>query len=291
MAVPAAAPAAPTNGAAPTPGNAPAKAAEPTYKLTVDGVEREYSRAEAQKLLGKSAFADKTISQAKEEMKKLAEERERIKAQEALWDDDERLEAELEKRGKLDKLALKRLQAKAAEQEQTPEQRQAAAEKARADKLQKELDERTANEKKAKQAEAAKLVQKQMESQLAQAAEKAGLGKDADSFFAVYETVKEWHRLGLPWDAERIVETAKENIDGGFKRLEQSVTKGLKGKALVERLGKSVVDEILRYKVEELRGGGAPRPPPPSQQRQPEQKGDALSVSDLANRYRSGQFR
>jgi hypothetical protein len=291
MAIPAAAPA-PAKPAAPAqPNGAALPPAEFFLETKVDGEMRKFTKEEALRALSKVGFADKTVSKMREEAKLIAEERERLKAQEALWEDDERLEAELEKRGKLDKLALKRLQAKAAEQELTPEQRQAATEKARADKLQKELDERLAIERKTKQTETVKLVQQRMESQLAQAAEKAGLGKDADSFFAVYETVREWHRLGLPWDAERIIETAKENIDSGFKRLEQSVTKSLKGKALVERLGKSVVDEILRYKTEELRGGGAPRPPPAPYQRQSEQKTDTLSVSDLANRYRSGQVR
>jgi hypothetical protein len=43
------------------------------------------------------------------------------------------------------------------------------------------------------------------------------------------------------------------------------VLKGLKGKALYDRLGRSVVDELNRYQIELVRGGGkvaeAPRAP------------------------------
>jgi hypothetical protein len=291
-AAPIATPTAVTTPTAPAAAAAPAQtAAEHVFEVKVGGEVKKYGRSEAEKLLSKAGYADKLTQQAKEQLKAIAEERERIKAQEALWDDDEALEKELEKRGKLDKLARKRLQAKVAEAEMTPEQRAIAERDAKIAELERSTKEREAKEQEAKRAQLRDVMRQQMENQLAAAAEKAGFPKGADSFFAIYEAVKEFHRLGLPFDPERIVETARENIEDGFKRLESSVLKDLKGEALAKRLGDNVVKEILRYSAEKLRNGGArPNPPPAFRQQQRKPEAPAyISPHELQEKYRAGQ--
>ena len=284
----------PTQTATPPPAAGKTDATpEPKYMLTVDGEEREYSRSEAQKLLGKSAYADKLMRQAKEEMQRLADERAKAAADDAVWDDENKLEEHLTKKGKadlLDRLARKRLEQKVSESQMTPEQREKAAAEARAAEAEAKLKAIEAEAKQARQTEATKALQQRMHEELANAADKAGFPKDADSFYALYEVVSEFSRLKLPWDAERIVETARENIDGSFKRLEQSVLKGLKGKALVDRLGDAIVKEVLRYKAEEFRNGGAKKQAAPAQS-QPRQQEPSqyISPSDVANRYRGAR--
>lgn len=251
-------------------GDAPAQSAA-KFRVKVNGEFKEYSQAEAEKLLSKAGYADLTIRQAKEELKRIAAEREKYKLDESIFSDESKLEEWIASRNPevLDKLARKRLAAKVAEQEMTPEQREAAAAKAEAERLKKELADRDNQTKAQKAAEVQKVLQQRMEAQLLDAAVRGGLmeaGKsiDGESFYAVFAAVKEAKELGLPWNPDQIIETAKENIDGGFKRLEQSVLKGLKGKALVDRLGDAVVKEVLRFKAEEYRNGGA-RPVTPTQ--------------------------
>ena len=253
----------------------PAKAetpAEAKYRLKVAGEEREYTRAEVEKFAGKGAFADQTLKAAKDRIAAVAKREAELAELEKVWDDDERLEAELAKRGKLDKLARKRLEAKVAEGQKTPEQLKAEAAERERDEAIAKLKQRDEEAKAAKQAEVNKHIAAQMESQLLAAAEKAGLKEPgaamaADDFYALWEVVKDWRAHKLPWDAERIVEFAQENIDKGFQRLEQSVLKSLKGRKLVDRLGPAVVKEILRYKAEELRNGGRPAPSAPANER------------------------
>lgn len=285
-------PPAPSNGAVPPAPTAPAApAAEATFEVTIDGKPQQLTRRQIEQFAGKGGYADKLIRQAKERLAEVAKDREerekdkRTAAEKAKADTD----AWLREHGiDPDAYARSKLEGKLAEHQLTPEQREAKKEKDRADQLQKQLDEKAANEKAAKQAEGTKMLQRQMENELGAAAERAGLSKDPDAFFAVYEAVKEWKRLGLPWNADAIVEHAKENIDGGFKRLEGSVLKGLKGKALVDRLGPAVVKEVLRFKAEELRGGGTRPSTPSSPAQQNGKESQFVSVQDLQQKYRGG---
>lgn len=250
---------------------ADAAAEAPFIELVVDGQKQKFTEGEAKRLLSKAAFADKLVRQAKEAIKKAQEasglsesEKKRLK---------EETEAYLEAQGvDVDALARKRLERRLAEREMTPEQKQRRELEDENTRLKEKEAKRESAEKQRQQSELATRMQRKMEADLRSAADRAGLPNGADSFYAVYEAVREFHELGLPFDADRIIETAKENIEGSFKRLESSVLKDLKGKALVDRLGKSVVDEVLRYKVEELRNGGARKtePPasPPAQQQQ-----------------------
>lgn len=279
----------PTPTQPPTPGKTDVAAPpEVRVKLKVDGEEREYTQAEIQKLTGKAAYADKVISQTKEEAKRMAAEREKLLAERALWDDESKLEAELMKRGVLDKLARKYLAAKVAEHEMSPEQREAAAAKAEADRLKKELESRDAETQKAKQTQAQQVLQQRLEASLSEAAERAGFPKTADAFDMLYQSLREWVRLGLPWNPDQLVADAQERIEASFDSLRQRATKSLKGKALVEKLGPDVVKEVLRYKMEELRGGGARAAPPPAQPPRPKEQPQYLSPADLQEKYRGG---
>lgn len=254
------------------PATAPAAAAEPTFEVTVDGKPAQLTRKQIEKYAGKGAYADKVIQQAKEALAAVRKAEAEHAEREGIWDDEERLEAELRKRGKLDALARKRLQQGIAEAEMTPDQR-ALAERDAKIKALEDAQKKTEEERSQQRLnENAKRIQVHMESELAAAAERVGLTRDEEGFYAVYESMKEFRDLGLldpktfsSADAERICEAAKERIDGGFKRLESAVLKGLKGKALYDRLGRSVVDELNRYQIELVRGGGkvaeAPRAP------------------------------
>ncbi len=248
---------------------AAAPTAEPLFEVKVDGEVKKYTRAEAERLLSKSGFADKGVRQVREALAAIKAREAELTERESVWDDDEKLEAELLKRGKLDPLARKRLAVKVAEAEMTPEQKaQQRADEAEA-KLAK-LEQAGKDEQEQKRlTESSQKLYVHIEDTLASAAERAGIGRDPDSFYAVYEAMTEFRDLGLidpnqftPAIADRICEAALENIAATDKRREASVLKGLKGKALVERLGKTVVDEVLRHKLEELRGGGPKKAAP-----------------------------
>lgn len=237
----------------------PNTAAEGRHVITIDGEEVTLTTAELIRDAQKARFANKAITQAKHALRAYQQE----KAEEA-----QRLEAgkknpaELLKRAGIDpdEFARAILAKKMQEAELTPEERRIQELEAE-NETHKQERQRAAEEKKSQRiSAAAKQRQAQMLKELTAAAEKVGVPRDQDGFYAVYEAVAEFQKAGLPFDAERIAEVARENIDGGFKRLESAVLKGLKGKALVDRLGPEVVKEVLRFKVEEVRGGGGKRP-------------------------------
>lgn len=230
---------------------APAAKAEEIFTVTVDGQQQKYTRAQAERMLSKAGYADKVIRQAREVIRQAQQE----KAQREKEPNDP---AELLRLRGHDPEAYARsvLERKIEEAKLSPEQRRIAElEQTNAQAQEKIKAAETEKNEGAVKAQAAALQQR-METELAAAAERVGLPRDADGFYAVYKAVQEMHELGLPFDAQHACEMALESINGAFKGLESSVLKGLKGKALADRLGKSVVDEILRYKVEEIRGGG-----------------------------------
>ena len=270
---------------APVAPKAPEAPKEPPrmFKAKVGGEEREFSEAEVTKLLSKNGYADQAIRQAKEAMAAL-KKREAELAEEDGLDDEEIL-----RRRKRDPEAFARrvLEKKLREAELTPEQRELATRDARIAELEAKQKAADAEREEAGVRELAARKQRQMETELAAAAEKAGVSKDADGFYSIYEAVKESVELGLPWDAERICETARENQDAAFKKLEASVLKGLKGKALIDRLGKPVLDEINRYQIELIRGGGAK----PAASQKPAAQVDGpkyISPQELQQKMRGG---
>lgn len=285
-----AAPAAPQNGTAPAAAK-PTPAPEPKYLLTVDGAEREVTRSEAQKLLGKAAFADKLIQQAKDALKKTAEARAKASQEEPELDDEAKLEEWLTKRGAkqevLDRLARRRLEQRVKTEELTPEQREAAAIKAENERLKKEGAERAEADKKAKQAAAESHLQRQMESQLKDAAEKAGMVGDIDSFDCLRAVVREWVELEMPWDPARIVETAAERLNGATAKLQKEGLGRMDGKALHEFLGKDALKKLNEYQVQLVRGGGRPAPARAAPTHS-ESVAESVSPQTLEQKYRSG---
>lgn len=278
------APVAPAAAAKPPTGapaaSTPDATVETKYAVKIDGETRQLTMAEIQRLASKSGFADKTVRQAKEALAAAKKREAELAEREGIWDDDERLEAELAKRGKLDKLAAKRLQAKLNEQEMTPEQKRIAELEADRDAKDKRLKEVDDKEKQGKISEAAKRIQANFHGTLAKVAEAAGFPKDADSFSALHEVTREFAQLGLidlrnftATDAGHIVEAAQAKIDESFQRLESNVLKGLKGEALVKRLGPETVKELLRWKVNQIRNptaapaGAAPVAAKPAEQK------------------------
>ncbi len=238
---------------------APAAAApEATFEVTVDGKPTKLTRKQIEQFAGKGAFTDQVLRQSKQAIaaaKKLEAE---YAERESIWDDEERLMSELEKRGKLDNIARRRLAKHVQQAEMTPEQRERQAAEDRAAAAEAKLKGIEEEHAKKSLSENAKRLQVRIEGQLAEAAERVGLPKSGDAFYAIYDALRESVELGLPFDPEQVVETAKANIDAGFKRLEQSTLKELKGQALEDRLGKTIVDELIRHRIALRRGGAVP---------------------------------
>ncbi len=271
---PAAAPA--PNGAAngtPPPNGAP-KAAEESWEFNEDGKSFKLTHAETQKQLADARYARKRLQQAADEAKTLKAEKAKFEAERA---DDAKLRkenrAEWLKRHELDEEAMARevLERKLKEQEMTPDQREAAKRKAEADDLRKQLDERKQADSKAQVDQTAKHITQWMVDGLQKAATAAGLAIGPREFHVIHAVAAEFGDA-VPLDGEwhnRVINEAKERIEGAYGKLESAVAAGLSGEALVKRLGKRVVDEVLKYRLEQVRGKktfGAGRPaaePPP----------------------------
>jgi len=299
--VPAAAPnpVAPANGAAPKgvqapvkPAVAPATAAPPEgappveqkYKVKVDGQVVEMTQAEMEKWASKGRYSDKATQEAKEAIKraKAAEERllsedrarkEKAKANTDAWLREHGIDP--------DEYAKSKLEQKVEEGKMTPEQRQAAKDRAEKADLEKKLkDIETQRQEEAKQ-QLTNQLQRKIETELANAAKRAGMGLGDESFYAIYESFREAFELGLlpvdanglqPHQADRIVEEAMGRLEGAQKSLRENALK-LKGRALLEFVGKEAVDNIVAARLEEIRearglapkqGVGTPTPAAPA---------------------------
>lgn len=250
-----AAPKTPAPNQNPNPVAAPeaVKPPEATFEVVIDGQKQVLTEAQVKKLASKSGYADRTVRQAKEALKRIKEAETERHAQ---------LEAARGNPGELlrlhgidpDEFARAVLTQKIEEGKLSPEQRRIAELEAAQAESQRKLEEHQAKQDSEQQQVLVGQLQQQMENELFQAAERAGMPRDADSFYAIYAAVQEAHDLGLPWDPDRIMEVAQASIDTGFQRLETATLKSLKGEALLKRLGSAVVEEVLKARVEQIRG-------------------------------------
>lgn len=260
----------PQNGAATAQPAAAATAPEAEYELTVDGKAVKYRRSDAEKLLGKAAYADKLIRDSVEKEKKAAADAKKRKeddeAEEELWKSNPlaAMEAQAKRRGlQLDELARQRLEAKLKEAEMSPEQR----ERERADRAEKALkeqeDKRIADEQEKVVSTQAAQIQKLMEEELVAAADAAGLGKDEDSFFAIYEVVRDWTEAGLPWDAKRIIEIAESNVSKAFDTRIAKAAAKMPDEKLMKLLGDDVIRRASNYRISQYRKSKTTSATPP----------------------------
>lgn len=224
---------------------------EPVFKVKVKGEMKEYKRAEAERLLSKSGYADQVVQQAKEAIKKMQARESEFEALKAKMVQFEPNSPEEEAH------ARKVLERKLAEATLSPEQRRIAELEAAAAERDEKFKSLEQQQRETQVTQQAKALERKMASELEAAIASVGLTASPDTLYALHAAAQEARDLGLPWDAERIAEVAKENLQGASTGLEKAVLGGLRGKALAERLGPAVVAELLRWKVEEFRGGGS----------------------------------
>lgn len=257
-----AAPVAPVE-AKPVAPNGKAVVPEEFWEYTGEGGEtRKLSKSEAQKRLSKAEYADKIIKQGAEALKASKAEREALAKER---EEEKRLAKEnrrefLKKYGiDEDEAAHEVLQRKLREQEMSPAERQAAEYKAKLDEHEKQASERTKKEEAAQVEQQALQLRELMIGELQKACVAAGWGPNVDGerFVVIQQLVQDHFDAGMPVDAHfgtRIVEAAKERLDASHQRLEKAVLSGLKGQALIDRLGPAIVKEVLAHEVERIRG-------------------------------------
>lgn len=151
-----------------------------------------------------------------------------------------------------------------------PEQQQALAEKRELEQLRLEKQQRAESEARAAQEAQEKKAFEIMEKSMLEAAKKHGLEGTPDTLYRIAEIADEFLELGVEFTEEHLIAELREREDRAFSALEKKVIGGLKGEALAKRLGKSVVEEILNWSVERIRGKPAaatpPKQPPPAKQ-------------------------
>lgn len=267
---------------APAPGaQAEGVSAEQTYKIKVDGQVVEMTIAEMERYASKGRYADKATQEAKEAIKRAKqaaadyEAREKARIEKAKTDTD----AWLKEHG-IDPLeyAKSKLQQKVEEGKMTPEQKR-AAELEMENKRLKQAQEEAALQAKKQQAEQLQQhLQKRIETELVNAAKRAGMSLGDDAFYAIYKSFEDAFELGLlpldaqgltPHMADRIVEDAMGRIEGEQKNTRTQVLK-LKGQALEDFLGKEAADHIVSNRLELIRAAkglpaGRPGAPAPTQ--------------------------
>lgn len=225
------------------------------------------TKAEAEKRLSKGNYADNLAKQSKAELKQAAQDRAEAatlkKALAAAKSNPDVLSKLLAEHG-IDEFEYARAVANKHVQRQTM-----TAEQLRTQELEQQVSEykqwqaqENAKLAQAKHAQISNTIANNMQDQLFSAATKAGLmtadsdGKhlmSPDLFAAMYEVVQEVSDLGLEWNPEMILEHAQDRLNSVSSTLEKQVLSNLKGKALEDRLGPKVIEEILRHRLAETR--------------------------------------
>ncbi len=269
----------PPTPAAPKPAAPEAAASpEPLYDIVVSGQKKKVPLQELIRRAQKGDFSEQLTRQASDAIKATKKREEEIAAREALWEDDDKLSAELEKRGKLDAITRRRLEQKLAEQGLTPEQREAQQHQARADAAEGKLkDNETQQQTKARE-ERYRMVSQQTETELMSATERLKFERTPESFGALHSVFAEWVELGLlgeepatPWQAEQMVQAAAEKLDGARSELQSKILAAKDGAGLYELLGKEGREKLNQYQLALLRGTvakpaeAAPQQPKPAQ--------------------------
>ncbi len=253
---------------------AKAVAVEPRYiEVVVDGQPQKYTEAEAKKLLSKVGYSDKMTREAKSALKQIQEARAAdAKAKELAKTD----KAAFLKAHGIDPEAFARevLEAKIREQGLTPEQKAFAEQEQNLKTREQKVKEFEAAKAQERENQLANEMQQDMMDQLAAAAQALDFKIDPASFISIEKIVTEMSEINMPWDAERVIEMAREEIDGHFAKLETAVLSGLTGPALLKRVGPKVADAVVKARVEEIR---ARRGQPPSTQPVPVVKAEKPS--------------
>lgn len=274
------APAAPAVPAAPAPNGitppptpaAKAEAAKPAGMTTeeyleyvVDGKQVRETKAEALKKLSKAGYADAQIKQAREALKAQRAREAQQAADDALLEQDE--EEYLRKKGRdPEALARRILERKLKQAEMTPDQLAAEQARLEASTTKKELEKMQKEQHDQQVVLMTDRLQRRLETDLTRAAQAAEFPPGPESFAIIQALVQDHFDAGLEVDvggawAARIVDAAKDRIEGSRKHLTQAVTRGLKGQKLADWLGPDVVKEVLDYRLSQIRGKrAAPSP-------------------------------
>lgn len=293
---PAVKPPAPAEAAKPA---AAAKPAEPVappevkHKVKVDGEIIEMTQAEIERWASKGRFSDKATQQAKEAIKRAQQVEKEMRARDEAIRANAKADTDafLKEHGiDPDEYAKTKLERKVEEGKMTAEQRR-AAELERENKQLKADQEKQALERKSEQAkELTNQLQRRIETELSNAAKRAGMPMNDETFYAVYESFREAYDLGLlPVDinglqshqADRIVEEAQSRLEGVQGRIRENVLK-LSGQALEDFIGKEVADKIMANRLELIRArrGVSTNPAAPAAPAQPQVRKSYLSPAE-----------
>lgn len=236
-------------GEAPAEGTAPpAPEEDDSFEVVEDGVKRRYTREQAIRELQKRGSSTKRYQEVKEQTRQVQAVIEALK-------DPERFESIAQELGHdMDAIAMRRLQARVEHEALTPEQQELVA-------LKRKTAEYEAQETKRKEAaetrsrEAAdQATFGRLEKGFLEAANRNGLEGTPDNLVRMVEVAKEMLDLGVPLTEDQLIAEVKEREEATFSQLESKVLKSLKGEALAKRLGPAVVEEVLRWSVERIRG-------------------------------------
>lgn len=242
-------------------GKAPAKAPPPAgeagkvaeapkedlFEIVVNGEKKQLTREQAIRQLQKDSAADERFRKGGEAVKKANTILSMLKdnPREALT------QLGVDVRGFSEQVLREAVE----EAELTPEQKQHRQDTKELERLrnfekqQKELGEKQA------QAEKDKALFAQLEKGILEHAERGGLEGTPDNLQRISETALELIDLEVPFTPEQLIAEVKEREEAAFGKLEKKVLGGLKGEALAKRLGPTVVEEILQWSIQKLRGG------------------------------------
>ncbi len=238
----------PIDPAAPAPPVEATKAPEAPpdlFDIVVDGEKRQLTREQAIRELQKSAAGSKRMQQAAE----LTKKNQRLVKMLTEAPEDALRELGVD----VEQLAQGVLARKAEDSLMTPEERAHRDLVSKVERYEAQEKQRTEQHAAEQQQAKDKAMFDTFEKGFIAAAERNGLEGTPDNLLRMIEIGSEFLEMGMPLNEDQVIAELRDREDAVFGKLEQKVTSGLKGEKLAQRLGKTVVEEILRWSIASIR--------------------------------------
>jgi hypothetical protein len=249
---------APTEGATSEAGAEGAKSPEEEFEIVVKGQKRKLTREQAVRELQKGFASEESFRKAKELTQKTQGLLGMLKEKPA--DALKELGVDVESFAR--QVLQQRVEA-AVEETLPPEEKQARQEKRELEQLRAQIKAREEADIAARHKAQEKQVFSHLEKNIIEAAKRNNMPATPDTLHLIAATASELIDLGVPFTEDQLMAEVRERQDATFGELEKRVLGGLKGEALAQRLGPAVVQEILKWSVERIRG---PRAAPAQKQ-------------------------
>lgn len=239
------------------------KEPEELFELTVNGKVEKLTREQAVRELQKGRAAGEKFKSAAEMTRKAQQLFQALEGDHA----GDVLEQILGDR--FDTIAEQRMARRAEQALLTPEEREHASLQRKLADYEAREQQRQEQEQKAQVEQQSNAMVQHLDKAITAIANKGNLPGTPETLAAIAEVLMEADDIGLNMTEEQVAAEVQEKLDGVSKNLEQRILGGLKGDALLDRVGPTIAQAIVDATVARFNTGN-PYAPPPVTEPEPE---------------------